>query len=636
MKKNLIALILCMVLCTVSFITPASARITNAQKAYAMGGIEALWELVSPRYNVDRYVEAGCAELCIYTPNGPAFATQYSDEFRPQTFYRVMMQETAGVGFTLEQVITIDTDIYGNYFEGDETANVLRDGPVHIDPCGSFSYNAGCPSSGNMRYQIIVAAGKDDNGHELEFYGIAQRLNIMADVFSIAADPDHDTENLRYAADFKVEVADGVWWVPVSALGGSRYTNREIAGMVEHTPEEKQEEISTLYEALQLYQISNFAEGDDNVRIREGKIDWEHHKPGYDAVRTNNGCCATDSNWLNYILRGDYEQVGFIAYSQADGSGHVFNYIFRDGWYYFVDLTHYRTDFLDAAGIETGNMTDYRNSDIVAGNLHKVKEPEDYVKYCIDVYNDPPSLFFIYQADDCLPLDGVNIDGQMTITYPEGYDIKVMDGKNPSKLDYAFVKGPKKKNNWTRLKNAKFTVDEKYLTPGDETIAAEPATLLSAYKPGDKLSLTDYGQESGIATIDGIDFSVCKTDSVWFSFEPDVFLYGGNYFSYFDYEIPLGRHNEAMKEIDSLVLGELIASFVKKIPEVQMVICRRNGDKLTVEEVLDGQYYLSRQLALEKNTNGQWENTPEYWYLMISRDGNTLYQFGRIRCCVTH
>lgn len=91
-----------------------------------------------------------------------------------------------------------------------------------------------------------------------------------------------------------------------------------------------------------------------------------------------------------------------------------------------------------------------------------------------------------------------------------------------------------------------------------------------------------------------------------------------------------------MKEIDSLVLGELIASFVKKIPEVQMIICRRNGDKLTVEEVLDGQYYLSRQLALEKNTNGQWENTPEYWYLMISRDGNTLYQFGRIRCSVTH
>ena len=39
---------------------------------------------------------------------------------------------------------------------------------------------------------------------------------------------------------------------------------------------------------------------------------------------------------LNYILDGDYEGVGFIAYSQPDGSGHIFNYILQDGYYYFT------------------------------------------------------------------------------------------------------------------------------------------------------------------------------------------------------------------------------------------------------------------------------------------------------------
>ena len=68
-------------------------------------------------------------------------------------------------------------------------------------------------------------------------------------------------------------------------------------------PEQKQEEISTLYEAIQLFKISGFTYTEDNVNILENDIYWEHHKPGRDAVRTNTGCCAADTNWLNYILR---------------------------------------------------------------------------------------------------------------------------------------------------------------------------------------------------------------------------------------------------------------------------------------------------------------------------------------------
>ena len=77
--------------------------------------------------------------------------------------------------------------------------------------------------------------------------------------------------------------------------------------------------------------MGNFFPADDNVRSGENGLNWEHHKPGYHAVRTNCGCCATDSNWLNYILAGDYDEIGFIATSQRDGSGHVYNYILQDG-----------------------------------------------------------------------------------------------------------------------------------------------------------------------------------------------------------------------------------------------------------------------------------------------------------------
>ena len=627
--KRRISLILCLVLCLTAFTAPAYAfRITKAQKAYAMGGGEALWELVNTHYDNSLYLEKGYADLYIWQPDGPAFVCFDSDEYQPQTIYKVNMRETAGVGFTLEQVLTYTVTAWGEFIESDITSSIMEDGPVHIDPCGMFSYNAGCPADGNPRYEIIVAAGTDDNGHPLEFYGLNQRLNIMPENASVTENPNYDSHNLRYEANYEVEVANGVWWVPVNTLGSSRYTNREIAGMVEHTPEEKQEEISTLYEALQLFQISNFAEGDDNVRIMENKINWEHHKPGYDAVRTNNGCCATDSNWLNYILSGDYEQVGFMAYSQPDGSGHIFNYLYMDGYYYFIDLTHYRTDFSDAAAPETGNLSDYRNSDFVAGNLHKAKDPESYVKYCVDSYNNPPARFFLYTAENCLPVDGVNTDGQMTITYPEGVDIKVMDGKNPQKLDVAFVPWPKKSYRWSSLKNARFSVDEKYLTePVSEIGAAGP---LTTYKPGDTLTLEDYGK-NGFAVIDGIDYSVCKTIDVCFGFEPNIRLNGGNDYSYFDFELQTGEH-EALKDMDSLVLGDLMAGIVKKIPETQIVICVRDGDKLTVQEVEDGQYYDSRPICINKDANGHWTETPEYWYLLICRSGETMYQFGRFKC----
>ena len=174
-----------------------------------------------------------------------------------------------------------------------------------------------------------------------------------------AADTGRDLVTLRYEADYCVNVAPGVYWVPASSLGSSSYTNAEIQAMLTDTPEQKQAKIDTLYEALQLYQIGNFAASDDNIRIAEGSIHWEHHKPGYDAVRTNTGCCATDSNWLRYILDGDYDEIGYMATSQRDGNGHIYNYIKLDGWYYFIDLTHYRTDWV-ATARETGDLKDYQ------------------------------------------------------------------------------------------------------------------------------------------------------------------------------------------------------------------------------------------------------------------------------------
>lgn len=67
-----------------------------------------------------------------------------------------------------------------------------------------------------------------------------------------------DTRNLRENADFSVKVYEGVWWVPASSLGKSRYTNNQIASIVNFSPSVKKAVIGNLYKAIQLYQISDF------------------------------------------------------------------------------------------------------------------------------------------------------------------------------------------------------------------------------------------------------------------------------------------------------------------------------------------------------------------------------------------
>ena len=217
-----------------------------------------------------------------------------------------------------------------------------------------------------------------------------------------------DTWNLRHDADFEVMVADGVWWVPANTLGKSRYTNEQIASIVNENPRVKKALIGNLYEAIQLFQICDFSGADDD---NDGGLDpylyiwWEKHTPGYYAVYINHGGCATDTNWLIYLLEDDYDDWGTMHYQESDGSGHVINYFHVDGFYYFIDMTHYRNDFAESA-VEDGNKNTYRNTDFIAGNIHKASSPEAYVNYCLKEFNTPPSFFYMIKGHEVPDLKG--------------------------------------------------------------------------------------------------------------------------------------------------------------------------------------------------------------------------------------
>lgn len=214
-----------------------------------------------------------------------------------------------------------------------------------------------------------------------------------------------DTWNLRDSADFEIRVADDVWWVPANVLGKSRYTNEQIASIVNEKPRVKKALIGNLYEAIQLFQICDFSGADDD---NDGGRDpylyiwWEKHTPGYYAVYINHGGCATDTNWLIYLLEDDYDDWGTMHFQKSDGSGHVINYFHVDGFYYFIDMTHYRNDFNPntRSAVEDGNKNTYRNTDFILGNIHKASSPEAYVNYCLKEFNTPPSFFYMIKGHE--------------------------------------------------------------------------------------------------------------------------------------------------------------------------------------------------------------------------------------------
>jgi len=279
-------------------------------------------------------------------------------------------------------------------------------------------------------------------------------LLLLAGCFSLPSEDtyvspsEYDTETLRYNANFSVKVADGVNWVPVNTLGKPNMTSEEIEALG-RDPEKLKEKLNTLYAVIQYIQVADFRSADDNIRIEESGISWQHQKPGEMAIITNEGCCATISNLLNFLLEGDYEEVGFIAYSQSDGGGHVFNYIEHNNLYYFVDLTHYRNDFMCTA-VEDGTLASYYATDYIAGNVHEAARVEDYVKYCRDNYNNPPELFSLHMAKNSLPIgefiSPVNDGTLLEMVYPESSKeiVKIVYDDPNDNIQYSFVKGPTK------------------------------------------------------------------------------------------------------------------------------------------------------------------------------------------------
>ena len=261
---------------------------------------------------------------------------------------------------------------------------------------------------------------------------------------------NYDCVNLRAQAHFAAPICRNVFWVPVNTLGGTKYTNEEMQSIALLSPEEKRTKVSTLYEAVQLFLVSKFHEVIDVVYIQEGNMNWEHHKPAYYSVLTNCGCCATDAAWLHYFLKGRYSQTGYFSFVRPNMSGHVYNYIYENGWYYLYDLNPLTDKWIEFALPETGNRLDYFKAKYISGALIKCKSLEDYAHYFkrIQLRAGFDHLFFRYDTDEVPPIAHKKFETHLTYYLPNNLPIYSLLDKETSTIHFQLIKGPLQVPDW--------------------------------------------------------------------------------------------------------------------------------------------------------------------------------------------
>ena len=126
-------------------------------------------------------------------------------------------------------------------------------------------------------------------------------------------------------------------------LGGTTLTPDDARALVDAKPEAVKEQVKTAADLL-MYMMAADIQACDGCYCDDWDGDtWHTNMNARQVMKTKLGNCGSCANLANYLLEGDYEEVGFMdhAYFPGEGGSHVYNYILHEGKYYIVDFSWY-------------------------------------------------------------------------------------------------------------------------------------------------------------------------------------------------------------------------------------------------------------------------------------------------------
>ncbi len=126
-------------------------------------------------------------------------------------------------------------------------------------------------------------------------------------------------------------------------LGGTTLTPDEARALVDAPPELVKEQVKTAADLLMYMLAANIQECDGCYCDFWDGDTWHTNMNARQVMQSKLAVCGSCANLANYLLEGDYEEVGFMDHALFPGKGgsHVYNYIFHEGKYYIVDFSSY-------------------------------------------------------------------------------------------------------------------------------------------------------------------------------------------------------------------------------------------------------------------------------------------------------
>ena len=126
--------------------------------------------------------------------------------------------------------------------------------------------------------------------------------------------------------------------IPVG-LGLPKLTDEEVDALIAKADyAATAQAITTLADAVNYFHRAGIVFDDAPFPLAPnyGKSAWQ-------VLKDNSGQCWTMSNLIHYLLKEDYEEVGYI-HARTPGDGHVMIYIYHNGRYYLVNSVDYCVD----------------------------------------------------------------------------------------------------------------------------------------------------------------------------------------------------------------------------------------------------------------------------------------------------
>lgn len=190
----------------------------------------------------------------------------------------------------------------------------------------------------------------------------------MADITALYAVKDGvavtlDTENDRmvmkepdvkpfYTADVSASIEQNFGHIKAeninkyklsSVLGGLTLSVEDAYALVDAKPEVVKEKVKTAADMLMYMLAARFMPRNGDLGMMIDNYWWHYNYGAEQNIADHAVNCGGAANLANYLLEGDYEEVGFImiSYYSGLGGGHVYSYIKYQGEYYIVDYSSY-------------------------------------------------------------------------------------------------------------------------------------------------------------------------------------------------------------------------------------------------------------------------------------------------------